>query len=83
MYMTNRHQSQFIGQDLLSRFHFNTEVVDDIKTDSELCKEEQYYEFDRLEALGNQRKHALEEDKEKLVEEYSNMNNDDDDDDNH
>ncbi|CAF1104111.1 unnamed protein product [Rotaria sp. Silwood1] len=58
-YMTNRHQSQFIEQDLLSRFHFKMKMVYESK-DKERSWKRFGYESDRkLDILYLQRKHAL------------------------
>ncbi|CAF1559706.1 unnamed protein product, partial [Rotaria sp. Silwood1] len=46
-YMTNRHQSQFIGQDLLSRFRFKTKTIsdlNDIKSDSTMNVDNEEHE---------------------------------------
>ncbi|CAM4931839.1 unnamed protein product [Rotaria socialis] len=78
-YMTNRHQAQFIRQDLLSRFHLEKSTLlhssDDEKFDSDMSIDNQQYEFDKLEILTRQRKHALENTEEKLVDQYLVANN--------
>ena len=75
-YMTNRHQAQFIGQDLLSLFHFETKTNftadddDDDESDSDMSIDDHDDEVHVLEVLARQRKHALEDREQKLVDQY-------------
>ncbi|CAF3252277.1 unnamed protein product [Rotaria sp. Silwood2] len=72
IYMTNRHQSQFIGQDILSRFHFKIRQYH--SSDSETSDEDEDAIFDKLSILGYQRTHALYDRDKKLVDKYLNVN---------
>jgi hypothetical protein len=63
-YLTNRHQSQFIGQDLLSRFHLTIKSSD--SSDSEANDDENQPR--KSELLFHQRKHAWYDSKNKLVD---------------
>ncbi|UJR16948.1 hypothetical protein I4U23_003846 [Adineta vaga] len=66
-YMTNRHQSQFIGQDLLSKLHL--EIIDK----SNLAAEMDYYKDDHeieKHVLAYERRNALFDRNEKLVDEF-------------
>ena len=58
-YMTNRHESQFIGQDLLSRFHFSmTSIKCNVLDD----------EFSESEVLGYERMNAAFDEKRQLLD---------------
>ncbi|CAF0906569.1 unnamed protein product [Rotaria sordida] len=68
-YMINRHQSQFIGQDLLSQFHFKMHI-----SDSSNSERSDSYGSDKLDKsciLHYQRIHALYDREKKLVDENS------------
>ncbi|UJR16991.1 hypothetical protein I4U23_003889 [Adineta vaga] len=62
-YMTNRHQSQFIGQDLLSKFHIK--IVDQCDSDSEMDYDGSITEE---QILSYQRKNAVYDDNEHIVD---------------
>ena len=70
-YMTNRHQSQFIGQDLSPRLHLKVEEAcsPDSGSDTEI---EYWGVLDEVDILSYQRRMALYDDNEKLVNEYLN-----------
>jgi hypothetical protein len=77
-YMTNRHQSQFIGQDLLSRLHLTIENsnLSDFSSDTKM----NYYEIsNERDVLIYQRRNTLHDNNEKLVDEHLNddINEDD------
>lgn len=57
-YMTNRHQSQFLGQDLLSRFHFKIKRWDTLDDESDTADKYDQYTNQR-DLLARQRKTAL------------------------
>jgi hypothetical protein len=66
-YLTNRHQSQFIGQDLLSRFHCMIRSSD--AADSERSSDEENDdEVNESHIQSYQRQHALNDRKNKLVD---------------
>lgn len=74
IYMTNRHQSQFIGQDLLSKFHFNMEAYHKNNEDDEWDSIDSTYSsidvFDSFSFIGQQRDHALRDRNEAIVEPF-------------
>ncbi|CAF3629928.1 unnamed protein product [Rotaria sp. Silwood1] len=61
-YMAKHHQSQFIGQDLLLRFHLTVKIIDGPDDDFDI--------------VGYELKHTL-NDKDKLIDSYINITNDD------
>ncbi|CAF4223160.1 unnamed protein product [Rotaria sp. Silwood2] len=73
-YMTNRHQAQFIGQDLLSRFHFEMRITDSLNSERIDCYARD--ELDKSVILTHQRTHALYDREKKLVDQYSTMEED-------
>ncbi|CAF0903761.1 unnamed protein product [Adineta ricciae] len=74
-YMTNRHQSQFIGQDFLSKLHYK---ITDISDPDELM-EDDYRKFMTEEnILGYQRRNALFDYDGKLVDQRLNTDEEDD-----
>ncbi|CAF2855001.1 unnamed protein product [Rotaria sp. Silwood2] len=74
-YMSNRHQSQFIGQDLLSRLHIKIEEPSSFNSNLDI--EMDYYGHLNVdEILAYQRRMALYDSDEKLVNEYMNDNED-------
>ncbi|CAF4922101.1 unnamed protein product, partial [Rotaria sp. Silwood1] len=73
-YMTNRHQSQFIGQDFLSRFHFEMHISD--SSNSERSDSYASDELDKSDILTYQRNHALYDRENRLVDQYSAIEDD-------
>jgi hypothetical protein len=73
-YMTNRQQSQFIGQDLLSRFHFSMGGLHYTTSDIFSCEEYDSAEEDHREEVNKsdieryERQHALFDRKNKVVD---------------
>jgi hypothetical protein len=77
-YMNNRHQSQFIGQDLLSRLHLTIKSchIPDSDADAEM---DYFPPLDEEVIMGHQRRNALFDTKEQLVDDYLNeVENEDD-----
>ncbi|UJR16978.1 hypothetical protein I4U23_003876 [Adineta vaga] len=72
-YMTNRHQSQFIGQDLLPNLHLILENHQLSELDGHNRGKYEDH-FNEQEFLAWQRRHALYDRNEKLVDEYLNAN---------
>ncbi|CAF1050932.1 unnamed protein product [Rotaria sp. Silwood1] len=63
-YMTNRHQSQFIGQDLLSRFHLKIKRIyesDNKQSDSNIYNDDRYDKCNELDLFRSQRRHVLDD----------------------
>jgi hypothetical protein len=73
IYMTNRHQSQFIGQDLSSRLHLNIKSDELSDSNSPMDYDES---IDEQGIVAYQRRSALYDRKEKLVDQY--LNDDED-----
>ncbi|UJR12040.1 hypothetical protein I4U23_016218 [Adineta vaga] len=67
-YMTNRHQSQFIGQDLLPCLHFTLKDPQWPFSTREDAEGECKNSFNEQDILGWQRRHALKDRTEKLVD---------------